>query len=142
MEEKRPYHRWRVPWGMHVVRKYFKGDFKIWIEEPIFDERLLPKEFDPRFGPSLFARLMPRADMILEYKDHLVLLEFSDRGRVSDVYKLVGYTDAIRHEKVRTYWRDMPIEPVFITPMRDERVVEVCKALGIRHIVEPYAGVE
>jgi hypothetical protein len=140
--EKRPYHRWRIPWGLEVVRKYFKGDFRTYVEEPIFDERLLPREFDPRFGPSLFARLMPRADIILEYKDRLVLLEFSDKGRVLDVYKLLGYADSIRHEKVRTEWRDKTIEPVFVAPLRDERTAGVCKELGIKYIVEPYAGWE
>mgnify|MGYP007120029089 CR=1 FL=1 len=135
---KRPYHRWRVPWGLAVVKKHFPKCKVIGIEEPIFDERALPERFHPQFGPSLFARLMPRVDILLRCDHGLVVLEFSDRARVSDIYKLLGYVDAIRHEKVRTEWRDLPITPVFVTPYRDERVEGVCKSLRITYISEPY----
>lgn len=122
-----------------MVRTYFPGARRVWVEEPIFDERVLPRAIPEGFNPMLFARLCPRADIILEFDKELVLLEFSDRARVSDVGKLLIYIDAMRHDKLRPEWRTKPIRPVFVTPYFDSRVADLCAQLGVDYIAHPYA---
>ena len=132
----RPYRKKRSKWADAVMAKYFP-EWPTWDEQvPLYDFRGWDPKTIESVGPLTFTRLMPRADLIALRATDLLIIEFDNQMRLTDVTRLGRYIDALKHDYLRPEWRGLVIKAAYVTPGYDARFEAECRREGYRYIVE------